>query len=332
MPEFDDVRRRLSAARDAIARADNELLAVREQLTRITERELALARVSAPDAAGAGSRNERARLARERAAAEHEQERLRRVRGELIGSEGGLAATFATLTDPRRAITSLGDHTPILLMPLAARNALQDVSVPSAPAPTHELWFASTPTTAGSTHSIQRDGGRDSQRSHLLARRVASRQDRGPGAGRLACPGGSTARAALLARRAVPAPESRRSAGEIASRGSHPHDPGRGTGASSGGDCGHRAFWRAAWLANGDASRIATARAALEAAVGAARAAEIITQYQPINFTAQPTNGMQRADLHPSWHLRCFRPLPIRRRTLGRAPRRWRSCPIGSYY
>jgi len=28
MPEFDDVRRRLSAARDAIARADNELLAV----------------------------------------------------------------------------------------------------------------------------------------------------------------------------------------------------------------------------------------------------------------------------------------------------------------
>jgi len=86
------------------------------------------------------------------------------------------------------------------------------------------------------------------------------------------------------------------------------------------GDCGHRGVLARRLLANGDASRIATARAALEAAVVPPRG-EIITQYQPINFTAQPTNGMQRADLHPSVAFAVFSAVADTKNAWARAPR-----------
>jgi hypothetical protein len=302
MPEFDDVRRRLSAARDAIAKVDDDLFAVREQLRQIAEREIALARVSGQDAADAGSRNERARLAHERAAAEQQLEQLRRARGDLVASEGGLAATFATFTDPRRGITSLSDRTPILLMPLRLETRFREVSVPSAPAPTHELWvriypddcwidtFDATPTEAeiGNVRTYWLDVWQ--------AGKIAAQEQ---AAWRVLVGKHGSGRAAWLADQYQPVNLADRPAKSQATDlilTIAVEAPGLAAAEA----VATATFWRVAWLANGDASRTATARAALEAAVGAARAGEIITQYQPVNFTAQPTNGMQRADLHPT--------------------------------
>ncbi len=59
-------------------------------------------------------------------------------------------------------------------------------------------------------------------------------------------------------------------------------------------------FWRAAWLADGNATAIGAARTALETAVSAARAGEIIERYQPVNFTATAPTGFTPAELNVS--------------------------------
>jgi hypothetical protein len=49
------------------------------------------------------------------------------------------------------------------------------------------------------------------------------------------------------------------------------------------------AYWQAVWLADGDASKIQTASTALAAAVGAARATQLIQGYAPYNVADEPT-------------------------------------------
>jgi hypothetical protein len=59
-----------------------------------------------------------------------------------------------------------------------------------------------------------------------------------------------------------------------------------------------RAYWRGVWLADGDAAGVAAARAALDAAVGALRAAEIVNDYVPINLDAPLLAGYTKAQVN----------------------------------
>ena len=101
--------------------------------------------MAAPGTTDPGLREEGERLARERAALEEEQERLSQARVDLRTAEAAMSTAFATFSDPRRGITSLGDHTPIVLMPLRLETRFKDVSIPAAPAPRHELWVRICP-------------------------------------------------------------------------------------------------------------------------------------------------------------------------------------------
>jgi hypothetical protein len=53
-------------------------------------------------------------------------------------------------------------------------------------------------------------------------------------------------------------------------------------------------YWQAVWLADGDAARLQTARNALDAAIGPARAAELIATYKPFNLADRPVPPLDK--------------------------------------
>jgi hypothetical protein len=55
------------------------------------------------------------------------------------------------------------------------------------------------------------------------------------------------------------------------------------------------AYWKAIWLADGDAAKSQAARTALEAAVGAARAADLVAGYVPFNLSDKPAAGTAKS-------------------------------------
>ncbi|RKS28634.1 hypothetical protein BJ917_1530 [Pseudomonas sp. WPR_5_2] len=57
------------------------------------------------------------------------------------------------------------------------------------------------------------------------------------------------------------------------------------------------AYWQAAWLADGDAAKLSAARSALDAAVGAARAADLIANNQPFNIADKPASPNKKSDV-----------------------------------
>ena len=56
-------------------------------------------------------------------------------------------------------------------------------------------------------------------------------------------------------------------------------------------------YWQSVWLADGDAGKIAAANAALTAAVGAARASDLIAGYAPFNLTDSPAAPLTKASV-----------------------------------
>ncbi len=90
-------------------------------------------------------------------------------------------------------------------------------------------------------------------------------------------------------------------------------------------------YWQSVWLADGDAGKIAAANAALTAAVGAAHAADLISDYAPFNLTDSPAAPLDqgRASRFPS-RSSCFLPIRRPRCSRGRRRRRFASFPTAS--
>jgi hypothetical protein len=57
------------------------------------------------------------------------------------------------------------------------------------------------------------------------------------------------------------------------------------------------AYWQAIWLADGNAGKQKTAQDALTAAVGAARASELVASYAPLNLADSPTLPKKKSDV-----------------------------------
>jgi hypothetical protein len=57
------------------------------------------------------------------------------------------------------------------------------------------------------------------------------------------------------------------------------------------------AYWQAVWLADGDAAKVQAATDALQAAVGAARAATLIAGYKPFNLSDTPAAPLRKSDV-----------------------------------
>ena len=57
------------------------------------------------------------------------------------------------------------------------------------------------------------------------------------------------------------------------------------------------AYWQAVWLADGNAAKLAAARTALDGAVGAARAAQLVADYAPYNLADRPAPPLEKKDV-----------------------------------
>ena len=75
------------------------------------------------------------------------------------------------------------------------------------------------------------------------------------------------------------------------------------------------AYWQAVWLADGDSTQMQDARTALETAVGAARAQELVANYQPFNLADTPAPPLQKNDVAVSVAFVIFPPDPTTRQS-----------------
>jgi hypothetical protein len=295
MAEFDDLRGKLRDARAALTASDGALFAAREQLRQIEARQAELARVFDPHGDDQARRAERERLAREQAAIRAEVERLREAHRGLKADEAVLAGNFAIFTNPRDGIARLDDRTPILLMPVRLETRFRDLTRSGGG---HELWVriypddcwvdtfdpALTEAEIANTRTYWinwwQAGGIEAQQRAAWRALVGSH-----GAGR----------AAWLAERYRPtnvaSPPVKAKAEDLVLTIATDTPLGAVESAAA------VAFWRSAWLADGATAGVTAARTALDAAVGAARAADIVTAYAPVNFEAKPATGFTRAQI-----------------------------------
>ncbi len=81
-------------------------------------------------------------------------------------------------------------------------------------------------------------------------------------------------------------------------------------------------YWQAIWLADGDTTKTQAAQTALEAAVGSARAAELIQNYRPYNLADKPAAPTKKFDVALSTAFVVFPPDPaIKQDSWSQAPR-----------
>ena len=70
-------------------------------------------------------------------------------------------------------------------------------------------------------------------------------------------------------------------------------------------------YWQAVWLSDGDAAKQQAARAGLDAAIGAARAGDLIVAYIPFNLSDKPAALLTKADVALSTAFILFPPDPV---------------------
>jgi hypothetical protein len=294
--DFDALRGRLRQIRQQRGDADTAVAATREQLRQLAIREGQLQRVFDPDdpqyvATEAALRRERARLEAD----------LERQRGELATStaaEAGLVDEFAVFSDPVTGIQRLDDSIPILMMPVRLETRFKRSAPGPDAAPRDQLWVRVYPddcwidtfdpalTTSefenarGYWTSIWQAGGVEDQERGAW-RTLASAH----GSGRSAWIVQQYQPANLTAKPTKPQPqdviltivvETALPAAEAAAVAT---------------------FWTAVWRADGDAGATTAARAALDAAVGAVRADELVATTTPANLAAPLAVGFSKADV-----------------------------------
>jgi hypothetical protein len=298
MADFDQIRQQLRNSRDLRDKASAAAAAAQERLKRIGAQQAELNRVFNPDNQQHASDLER--LRQEHARAEAELHRQREVRTTSIADEAAFLGQFALFTDPRTGIEKLNDATPILLMPIRLETRFKTGNDPAGNAG-NQLWvrvypddcwvdsfdpvLTETEVNNGTAYwaSIWQAGGFEEQ--ELAAwQTLATRHGSG--------------RAAWIVQQFQPVniaakPTKPRANDVILSIATvTPLAPAEEASASS--------FWISSWLADGDAAKAAAATAALEAAIGPARATEIIAQYAPANLAAPLAEGETKKTVNVS--------------------------------
>ena len=264
MPDFEATRGELNEARETYVAARGELARARGTPSR-------------------GGRDPNAVEAAKRAV-----EKAARARDDARGRLVGAVEAFAPLSDPRKEIERLGDGSPCLLFPV--RLATRFTTIADAAGGQHEqLWVRVFPDTClidtfeptlaevevasarAYWREIWRAGGGEADERAAWGGLVASH---------------GSGRAAWIADTYRPANEGEKPvkvAGTdvilvVATE----------TPLSAADRTAVAAFWRARWRADGAAAGEQAALTGLEAAVGAARAAELVKETQPFNLDDRP--------------------------------------------
>ncbi|WP_280252750.1 hypothetical protein [Nocardia abscessus] len=313
MPDFDELLQDRQRLRDAHERAANGLAAAQAQQKRLARQLTQLARVFQRD--NAQHRAERERLQQAQADAAAELRRQQQIRDAATAQMTALLEELAQFTDPRQAIERMKDTVPILMMPVRLETRFKTVELSGRP-PVQQLWVRIYPDDCSidSFHPVLTEteirnamtywagvwqAGYDDERAEREGPETQKRQkdqERGAWAGLVTAHG--SGRAAWITQQFRPAnmddKPPKADANDviltIATQQPLNEDETRLI----------MAFWVAMWSADGDATSTAAARTALARGVGAARAAELVEQYVPVNFDAPLAPGLTKTDVSVS--------------------------------
>ena len=218
--------------------------------------------------------------------------------GKARASLNDAAAQFANFSDPRRSVSLLSDTTPFLLFPVRIETRFRTNASPAGIAATHELLvriypddcsidtFEPFPSQSELTNvknywmNYWRAGGIENDQRGAWANLVSAH---------------GSGRAGWLVDNFQPtnladAPIKAAASDEILVIPTTTPLAAADAAATS-------TYWQAVWLANGDAGKMNAAQAALVAAVGAARANDLVTNYVPFNLNDAPAKPLTKASV-----------------------------------
>jgi hypothetical protein len=220
---------------------------------------------------------------------------------------------FAAFTDPRRNVGALSDASPFALLPV--RLETRFATVGSGDRTKHQLWVRIYPD----------DCSIDTFEEMLSATELANAQlywqgmfraggieadQRAAWRGLVAAHGSGRASYIVDSYQPanLPAPSKAVASDEILVIATQTVLAGAEADAIA-------TYWQAVWLADGDLTRQQTAQTALETAVGAGRAAELLAAYRPYNLADRPPPPLDKADVALSTAFVVFPPDPPTRQS-----------------
>lgn len=318
MAEFDEIREQLGQVRTERETAGDSVVAARERLKRIAAREAELDRVFNRE--NQEHESERRRLQEERRQAEENLSALLDRQSRAKAIETDLVGRFSRFTDPREGIERLNDNIPILLMPVRLETRFKTVTVARGE-PVSQLWVRAYPDDCwiDSFDPVLTETEVANARTYWIGIwKAGGIEDQERAAWRTLATSHGSGRAAWIISQYqpsnLPAPTKPRGIDVVLTIATETPLVGAEQTAAN-------TFWRDAWLADGDANKVAAAQAALELVVGQLRAGEIITGYQPANFSESPPAGVTKDQLNVSVATVVFALVETKQNAWSRAPK-----------
>jgi hypothetical protein len=262
--------------------------------------------------------------AQHEALAKQADENLRAAQAEVQRAQAAARAAheeFAPFTDPREHVGRLSDRSPFLLMPL--RIETRFAAVGTGEAARHQLWVRIYPDDCfidAFEPTLSTTELANAQRYWRALWRAGGvkADERAAWRGLVAAHG--SGRAAWIVDHYQPAnlaqqPVKASATDEILVIPTQtPLAAAEATATAT--------YWQAVWLADNDLAKQQAARAALDAAVGAARAAQLVESYQPYNLADKPQAPLKKPDVTLSTAFVVFpSDPPLKRASWSQAPR-----------
>ncbi|MDQ6701403.1 MAG: hypothetical protein M3Z36_14585 [Acidobacteriota bacterium] len=288
MADFNTSQQRLRQARAARAAAEAEAAQAAERKKQLQAAlDLVSRRANANDPAAAEKTRLEAGLAR---ATETAGASKNAVKNANLAVDGALGE-FSAFTDPRRNVSQLSDRSPFLLLPVRVETRFGH----SGDQP--QLWVRIYPDdcsidTFEDTLSISELANAKLYWERIWAAGGVEADERGAWRGLVAAHG--SGRAAWIVEHYEPVniagkPVKAAATDEILVIATQTALAAAEASATS-------KYWQALWLADGDLVKSEAARTALEAATSAARAKDLVANYQPFNLTDKAPAGKKKTD------------------------------------
>src|SRR5262245_27492795 len=295
MSDFKELQNRLQQARVVKEQARLELFEARVEIKRI-ESEMAWQdrTFNSTDLSHQSRRQtlEEMKLEAEAALKEHE-----RAYAEAAEIERELSKDFFKFTDPREQIKLLSDDFPFLMLPVRIETRFKTVTTDGRPR--RQIWARIYPDDCAIDSfvaSLTESEVRAARRFWIEVWKAGRIEDQRRAAWRALASEIGSGRAAW------------------ASQNYHPQTPEpikaksedvilvvvTDTPLVAAEEPTVAAFWKAIWLADGDKVKEGAARTTLEAALGEARAAEIIRRYRPVNLDEKPSPTLKESPDAPN--------------------------------
>lgn len=296
MPEFADTQKQFNEWRRSKTVAELSLHQTRERLRKIEAQRSTLARVFDPDSDAHGARH--SELDAQAAKLESSIAKMDGELSQLRDREVALLDTFDRFSDPRINLPQLDATLPILLFPVRLETRFKTVTDDGGQV--DELWVRIYPDDClvdTFEATVSESEASSLRRFWINWTKAGGVADQQRGAWRGLVGGFGSGRAAWLYRQTSHRP----AALDALPSKSEPHDvllviplemdlPETERNAL-------RSYWTTVWRSADDRAAQQSALEALQAAVGAARTAELVEAFKPANIDEQPLPPFQRADV-----------------------------------